>query len=126
MTFHAAIWLDHSDAKVFHIGAEEIEETLVHSPKHQVKGHTPHAPHGESRETKQYFEQIVKALGDAKEIVVLGPGKAKLEFIKHVAKHDVGVSERVVGVETVDHPTDAQIVAYVRKYFRAKDPLLST
>jgi hypothetical protein len=27
----------------------------------------------------------------------------------------------IVGVETVDHPSDAQLVAYARKYFIAAD-----
>jgi len=27
----------------------------------------------------------------------------------------------IVGVETVDHPSDEQLVAYARKYFKAKD-----
>jgi len=29
-----------------------------------------------------------------------------------------------VGIETVDHPTDGQLVAYTRKYFVAKDRML--
>jgi hypothetical protein len=31
----------------------------------------------------------------------------------------------VVGVETVDHPGDAQLVAYARKYFVAKARILA-
>jgi hypothetical protein len=27
----------------------------------------------------------------------------------------------IVGVETVDHPSDAQLVAYATKYFKATD-----
>jgi len=30
----------------------------------------------------------------------------------------------VVGVESIDHPTDGQLVAYARKYFVAKDKML--
>ena len=29
-----------------------------------------------------------------------------------------------MGVESVDHPTDGQLVAYARKYFVAKDRML--
>jgi hypothetical protein len=39
--------------------------------------------------------------------------------------HDKAMVERIVGIETVDHPTDAQVVAYARKYFIAKDKMLS-
>ena len=31
---------------------------------------------------------------------------------------------KIIGVETVDHPSDGQLVAYARKYFLAKDQLL--
>jgi hypothetical protein len=27
----------------------------------------------------------------------------------------------IIGVETVDHPSDAQLVAYARKYFKVED-----
>jgi hypothetical protein len=30
----------------------------------------------------------------------------------------------IVGVETVDHPSDAQLVAYARHYFKAEDRML--
>jgi hypothetical protein len=30
----------------------------------------------------------------------------------------------IVGVETVDHPSDAQLVAHARHYFEAEDRML--
>jgi hypothetical protein len=39
--------------------------------------------------------------------------------------HDKAMVERIVGIETVDQPNDAQVVAYARKYFIAKDKMLS-
>jgi hypothetical protein len=30
----------------------------------------------------------------------------------------------IVGVETVDHPSDGQLVAYARRYFKAEDRML--
>ena len=32
---------------------------------------------------------------------------------------------KVIGIETVDHPGDGQLVAYARKYFVAKDRMLA-
>ncbi len=66
-----------------------------------------------------------KPLDGATEILIVGPGHAKLELIKHIHSHDHGVVDKVVGVETVDHPSDAQLVAYARKYFVAKDRMLA-
>ena len=44
-----------------------------------------------------------------------------LELIKHIHVHDPALSDKVIGVETVDHPSDGQLVAFARKYFEAKD-----
>ena len=53
-----------------------------------------------------------------------GPAQAKLQLVKHIQAHDPALMAKVVGVETVDHPSDAQLVAYARKYFRAKDQMM--
>ena len=66
-----------------------------------------------------------QALKGAQEILVVGPAQAKLQLIKHIHAHDHAMVNKVVGVETVDHPTDAQVAAYARKYFVAKDRILS-
>jgi len=61
----------------------------------------------------------------AAEILIVGPGHAKLELIKHIHAHDHDLVKQVVGVETMDHPSDAQLVVHARKYFAAKDRMLS-
>ena len=46
---------------------------------------------------------------------------AKTELVKHIHHHDPKLMNVIVGVETVDHPSDAQLVAYARKYFNVAD-----
>ncbi len=111
--FHAAVWIDHKQAKVFHVEEKRFDESLIHAPNHQVHRDTSAAEH--------YYHQVSQALAKAGEILVLGPGSAKLELVKHVHRHDHALVDKIVGVETVDHPTDKQIVAYVRKYFHDED-----
>lgn len=128
MTFHAAVWLDHKEAKIFHVTPETFDETHIKAPHHHIQH--PRKTQGrsgaEDHETKAYFDSIAKQVGDAQEILVAGPGTAKLELIKHVHKHVAGLEKKIVGVETVDHPTDGQFVAFVRQYFIEKDALLGT
>jgi hypothetical protein len=51
-------------------------------------------------------------------VLVVGPGSAKHEFVKFLARNHPGaLEEHVAGVETVDHPTDAQLVALARAAF---------
>lgn len=126
--FHAVVWLDHSEAHVMHIAPDDVEKSVVHPSKpHQHLHSKSGVPgSGKAAEDKQYYHAVVEALKGAQEILVVGPAQAKLQLIKHMHAHDQSVADKVVGVETIDHPTDGQLVAYARKYFAAKDKMLGT
>ncbi|HQC85764.1 MAG TPA: translational machinery protein [Rhodoferax sp.] len=126
--FHAVVWLDHSEAHVMHIAPDDVEKSVVHPSKpHQHLHSKSGVPgSGKAAEDKQYYHAVVEALKGAQEILVVGPAQAKLQLIKHMHAHDQAVADKVVGVETIDHPTDGQLVAYARKYFAAKDKMLGT
>ncbi len=125
--FHAVVWLDHSEAHVIHVSPEDIEKSVVHPSRPHAKLHSRSGTLGDGRapEDKTYYHAIVQALAGAQEILVVGPAQAKLQLIKHIHAHDPSVADKVIGVETVDHPTDAQLVAYARHYFTVKDRMLS-
>ena len=125
--YHAVVWLDHSEAHVMHITAEDVEKSVIHPTKPHAHLHAKSGTVGSGRqvEDKAYYHGVVEALKGAQEILVVGPAQAKLQLIKHIHAHDHAMSEKVVGVETVDHPTDGQLVAYARKYFVAKDRMLT-
>ena len=59
------------------------------------------------------------------EVLIAGPGSAKTELVKHIEQHDPTLKKKVVGVETIDHPSDGQLVAHARKYFSAADRMRS-
>lgn len=111
--FHAAVWIDHEQAKIFHIDEHRFDEALIHAPNQHVRRDPAAAEH--------FYHQVATALASAGEILVVGPGSAKLELIKHIHRHDRGLDDKIVGVESVDHPTDKQLAAYIRKYFIAED-----
>jgi stalled ribosome rescue protein Dom34 len=126
--YHAVVWLDHSEAHVMHIAPDDIEKSVIHPAKpHQHLHSKSGGPgSGKASEDKQYYHAIAEALKGAQEILVVGPAQAKLQLVKHINTHDQALSDKVVGVETIDHPTDGQLVAYARKYFVAKDRMLGT
>jgi hypothetical protein len=45
-------------------------------------------------------------------------------LVKHIGEHDPQLAKKIVGVESIDHPSDAQLVAHARKYFKAEDRML--
>jgi len=125
--YHAVVWLDHSEAHVMHISLDDVEKSIVHPAKPHSHLHAKSGTVGAGRqaEDKSYYHAIVEGLSGAQEILVVGPAQAKLQLIKHIHAHDQAMADKVVGVETIDHPSDAQLVAYARKYFVAKDRMLS-
>ncbi len=113
---HAAVWIDHHEAHVFCIDPSSFSASTVEAPHH-----VPRHPKSEARahnhpdDEPRFFREVVRALGSATEILVVGPSTAKIHFVDFVREHAPAV--RVVGMETVDHPTARQLAAYVRRYF---------
>jgi stalled ribosome rescue protein Dom34 len=124
--YHAVVWLDHTQAHVIHISPDDVEKSIVHpaSPHHKLHSRLGTLGSGRAPEEQAYYHAVAEALTGAQEILVVGPAQAKLQLIKHLHAHDPATADKVVGVETVDHPTDGQLVAYARKYFVAKDRML--
>ena len=120
---HTVVWLDHREAKVFHFDTDSINEVDVHALATPAHLHNRAAVSGRREEDSHFYHEIAAALAESPEVLVVGPATAKLELIRHVHKHHAALEPRIVGVETVDHPTDGQLVAYARKYFRAADRL---
>jgi len=51
-------------------------------------------------------------------VLLVGPGVAKNHFVSYLEEHhQKKLANRIVGTEAMDHPSDAQIVAFARKYF---------
>ena len=51
----------------------------------------------------------------------LGPSTAKLQFLRYVHKQAEALEPKIVGIETVDHPPDGQLIAYAKHYFGIPD-----
>lgn len=120
---HLAVWLDHNEAHVFHVNAGGFDKTTIVSPKahtqiHRRSGPGAEAGHREAGDPR-YFRDVAGSLANAEAILVVGPSTAKLELIRYLHEHARDVEPRIVGVETVDHPTDRQLAAYARSYFDA-------
>jgi len=123
MPTHAVIWIDHKEARVFHVHPDAAGETTVLAPQHHLHRHPK--GHGEAREhpddAQRFFADIARTVDGVDAILIVGPSSAKLEFFKYVQRHDHPLESKVVGIESADHPTDGQIVARARDYFTASD-----
>ena len=68
-----------------------------------------------------FLHAVAQSVADAGAILIAGPGKAKNELVSHIEKHDPKLKKLIAAVETVDHPSDGQLVAHARKFFEAAD-----
>ena len=123
---HAVIWIDHKEAHVMFLSEDASEAEIIKSKS--THAHLHHKANeigsGKVALDSKYLHSVIQAVKESKEILILGPGSAKLELIKHAHKHDAQIAEKIVGVETVDHPTDKEILAHARKFFYKADQLL--
>src|SRR5580658_3450910 len=126
--FHAIVWIDHHEARVFHFSPTDVERLIVH-PDHPTR-HIHHKANsigsGHAAEDHAFLQATAAAIADAGAVLITGPANAKLELIKHIQRHDPKLAKTIAGVETVDHPTDGAIIAYARKYFKAADRMSPT
>ena len=120
---HAIVWIDHHEAKVFHFNADEMDDVILRPKDSDV--HIHHKANaigsGHAAEDKDYLHAVVEALGASRYVLLTGPGLAKTALMKHIAAHDPDAMDKIVAIETVDHPIDGALLKHARAYFRAED-----
>ena len=131
MATHAVVWIDHKEARVFHVQPETvghvqpepIDETTILSPQHLIHRHPK--GRGEVKEhpddATRFFHEVARSLASADTVLIVGPSSAKLEFLRYLQGHGQKLHAKVAGIETVDHPTGREIVAYAKRYFKGSD-----
>lgn len=121
--YHAVIWIDHHEARVFHFSPTDVAQLVVR-PDHPTK-HIHHRANaigsGHASADHDFLHAVAESIADARAVLITGPSNAKTELVKHIHRHDPKLMNAIVGVETVDHPSDAQLVAHARKYLSATD-----
>ena len=66
----------------------------------------------------EYYDKVIAQIGDAKSIMIFGPGDAKSEFKKRLESK--GMSDNIVSVDDAGSLTDRQIAIRVRERFPAR------
>jgi stalled ribosome rescue protein Dom34 len=123
MSQQVAVWMDGEEARVFHVGARGLDESTIHSPTHHVHRHPKDQltrTHNHPDDEHRFFRALAETLKDADQLLILGPSMTKLLFLRYLQESDPLLGARVVGLETADHPTDRQIAAHVRDYFKSE------
>lgn len=119
MSFNnAVVWLDHTRAHVIHFDkdASESESLKTHSTHpHPRQNHAD--THANEDDNTQFYTDIANALTDTQQILVVGPAEEKTAFVKHLTIKSPLIAQNIKAVETVDHPSDSQLLALARQHF---------
>jgi stalled ribosome rescue protein Dom34 len=113
--------LDHHSANILqfdteHVQAEKVKASSRHTRQHGSAVRTEH----------EFFADVCDALQGIGEILVTGSKTAQADFKHYLEKHRPNQVKSVVGYETVDHPSDNQLIALARQYFLKYDRMNGT
>jgi hypothetical protein len=121
--FHAVIWLDHKQAKIFEIG--KTGQSFVHVNASDAAGNLHHKAGtpgaGHARPDLAYFEAVADAASPAREILIVGKGTAKAELANFIKDRLPALAARVVGVVGLDKETEPEVLAFAQKFFDRMD-----
>jgi hypothetical protein len=120
--YHAVVWIDHRQARVFHFNAADADRIVVH-PERPVRDYhrkQPGSGHHDP-EDKAFLEEVTQAVADAGAILIVGPAGEKHELFKHIERVHPYMTVRVEGVESADHPSDGELIAHARRFLKSAD-----
>ena len=125
--YHALVWIDHQTAKVFRFNTDSSETAIVHNTRpHQHLHHkTNSGDSGHARVDKDFLERVAAAISHSGAILIVGPASAKTELQTHLKHAHPAIAAKVSAVESIDHPTDGQLLAHARHFFKADDRMRS-
>lgn len=121
--YHIAVWIDHREAKIFSIGAHSSGEDVVHA------GHAvPHIHHkagtmgsGHTGEDVGFLDKVAHDIAAGHEILIFGPAQAKQHLFHRLESRWPEIAKKVVGVQSIDHLRDAELIDFARHFFKKTD-----
>lgn len=113
---HAVVSIDHHKALVQQFSADDVRIKEVHDHRHYTRQHASGV-----RTEHEFFGEVCGALAGISEVLVVGGHTAQADFRHYVEKHRPELRPHLVGWETVDHPTEGQMIALARKFFEEYD-----
>lgn len=125
--YHALVWIDHHQAKVFQFDAVSADHAVIHGthPHEHIHHKANAGDSGHAAVDHGFLERVSQAILGSGAILITGPGNAKQELASHIARAHPQLAKAISAIQTSDHPTDGELLAAGRKFFRADDRMHS-
>jgi hypothetical protein len=129
MNKKVGLWLDRNKAVIVSITNNGEERRIITSNMENYIRYSSNVPGDGSVEDVrdrrfwnhlgEYYDKVITQIGDARSILIFGPGEAKYELKKSLESK--GMLENLVSVDDADKGlTDRQIAKRVRERFPAR------
>lgn len=118
---HAVLWIDHHRAQILQFDAEAVHAVQLHAHVHYTRQHASAV-----RSEHEFFGHVCDELAGIKEVLVTGSHIAQADFRHYVEKHRPTTMAQIAGWETVDHPSEGQLLALARRFFLKQERLAGT
>jgi stalled ribosome rescue protein Dom34 len=124
--YHSIVWIDHHKAVVWNFSDDEQTKSVVRAHDQHEHTHLHKSPHGGHRSegNHEFFGDVTQSLEGAHELLIIGPAQAKEELAAFLRIQHRDIGSSIVGVESADHPTDAESLAYARRHFKGIDRMI--
>ena len=110
--FHAVVFVDHHCARIVQFGSERTHEKKVNAHLH-LRGQDER----NERSKHEFLGKVCDGLMGVEDVLVVGGQTAISGFRHYAQKHRPEIATHVAGYETVDHPSDNELVAFARHWF---------
>jgi hypothetical protein len=124
MTHHAAIWLDHHEARVLRLAregtgyyVEVLRAADLHEQTHTKVGDGHRHP-----ADPRYLQQIADVVARCEAVLLCGPADAKDELARHISEKHPELVARLT-IEPADRMTDGELAVRARHLFRRTDAM---
>jgi stalled ribosome rescue protein Dom34 len=116
---HAVLWLDHHHADVIQFHHDEVQSHAVKDSPHDTRQHQ-----SDVRTQHEFFSEVCDALAGIPMILVTGSHVVQTNFRHYVKEHRAHLMPQLAGWETVDHPTEKELVALAKTFFLSHDNMI--
>ena len=108
---NAILRIDHHSAEVLEFDASQVQAHHLRAHPHHTRQH-----HSEVRTEHEFFAEVCDTLAGIAGVICAGSHPGLAAFRHYVEKHRPAVGKKILHWEVVDRPSEAQLVAYARKF----------
>lgn len=114
---HVVLWLGHRETHIIAFAGDTSEAPVIVHATQQPDHHVGNTGTTNAAEPREYYEKIIDKIREIPQWLVAGPADAKLFFTRHLHRRHAHLGAKLIGLETVDQPSDGQLLGFARKYF---------